>query len=143
MNFENSNQQPSGWWRWLFLPFAAIIGASLGAIALTLLQWFGMKMQGGFSTDGWYFLYVLPVLSAAAFGWLYVLITLNVAPKGKVIAAVFMTTILGVLSLLAGIFMWLNPNEGLGSSIQATVSSIATMVAAITAIVNYKDEYGS
>ena len=131
----------SQWWRWPLLPFAAIIGGTLGAFLLVLLQWFGMKMQGGFSEDGWYFRYILPIVSAAAFGWLYVLITLNVAPKGKVIAAVVMTTVLGVLTCFGLLLTWLNPNQGTAAAVQSTVGSIASVVAAIATIVSSKDEY--
>jgi len=141
MNLDDSSDEPSGWWRWPLLPFAAIIGAMIGAALLTLLQWFGMKMQGGFSTDGWYFLYVLPVISSIVFGWLYVLITLNVAPKGKVIAAIVMTTVLGVLIAFSLFFVWAYPDEEIGSTIQTTIGSLATIIAAIVSIVNYKDEY--
>jgi hypothetical protein len=143
MDSEYTSKEPSGWWKWPLLPFASIIGAMIGAMLLTLLQWFGMKMQGGFSEDGWYFLYVLPVISSIAFGWLFVLITLNVAPRGKVIAAIVMTTILGVIIVFSLIFIWLNPVEGIGSAIQSTVGSIATMISAIVSIVNYREEYSS
>lgn len=129
------------WWRWPLLPFAAILGGMLGAFLLTLLGWFGMKMQGGFSEDGWYFRYILPITSSAIFGWFYVLITLNVAPKGKVIASVVMTTVLGVLTCIGLLFVWLNPHREIAAAIQSTVGSIASVVAAISAIVASKDEY--
>ena len=91
------------------MPFAAFIGAALAAVAFTLLQWLGMKVSGGFSEDGWYYRFILPAISAGFFGYFYVLITLKVAPRGKVISAVVMTTILGVFSLLGLVAMWSEP----------------------------------
>ena len=141
MQNQRSNGKWSGWWRWPLLPLAATIGATLAAVALTLLQWFAMGLGGTYPTDGWYFLFVMPALSAAVFGWLFILITFIVAPRGKVIAAIVMTALLGVLSLFAGIFIWLNPNDAPGPSIQASVSSIATMVSAYACIVTRKGKY--
>ncbi|ADO00843.1 hypothetical protein Gbem_4143 [Citrifermentans bemidjiense Bem] len=140
---ENGSElsRSSQWWRWPILPLAAVLGALVGAFLLTLLQWIGMKMQGGFREDGWYFRYILPVISSAVFGWLYALITLNVAPRGKVIASVVMTTILGVLALLGLIFTWFYKLDDIGTAVQSTVGSIASLVAAIATIVSLKDEY--
>lgn len=137
MNYENPQRSSCQWWIWPLLPFAAVIGASIGAFLLTLMQWFGMKMQGGFSEDGWYFLYILPVISSAVFGWLYAYITLYLAPKGKVVTASVMVTVLGVISAM---FMWLNSHRELGEAIQASLGSITTMIAAIATIVTQKDD---
>ena len=51
MEIDSISSESSKWWRWPLLPFAAFIGAILGAFLLTLFQWFGMKMQGGYSED--------------------------------------------------------------------------------------------
>jgi hypothetical protein len=100
-----------------------------------------MKLSGGYSEDGWYFRYILPVFSSALFGYLYVFITLNVAPRGKVISAVVMTTILGVFTVLVILLAWAAPSEGIGNAVQSTVGAIASMIAAIATIVNVKHEY--
>ncbi|WP_237067153.1 hypothetical protein [Microbulbifer guangxiensis] len=135
--------QPSSsrWWIWPLLPFAAFIGATIGAFLLTLMQWFGLKMQGGFQEDGWYYLYILPVISSAAFGWLYALITLHLAPRGKLITASVMVTALGVLIVIGLLFEWLNQDRSVGHSIQMTIGSIATLSAAIATIVTERDEF--
>ncbi|ENM5891519.1 hypothetical protein E5115_004029, partial [Vibrio mimicus] len=80
INEQSDEKRSSKWWIWPLLPFASIIGAALGAFLLVLIQWFGMKVQGGFREDGWYFLYIMPVLSSAIFGWLFSYITLYLAP---------------------------------------------------------------
>lgn len=123
------------------MPFASLLGAMVGTFLIGLLQWFSMKMHGGFSTDGWYFMYVMPVISSAVFGWLYVLITLNVAPKGKFITAIVMVTVLVVLGIIGQIFSWANPYNTIGYSTQGTLSILATTLSSIISLVSYRDEY--
>lgn len=141
MSYGSDISNSSGWWRWALLPFASFLGAMAGTFLIGLFQWFGMKMQGGFSTDGWYFMYVMPVISSAVFGWLYVLITLNVAPKGKFITAVVMVTVLVVLGIIGQIFSWANPSNTIGYSTQGTIGTLTTIVSAIMSLVSYRDEY--
>ncbi|QSX34480.1 hypothetical protein JYB87_04310 [Shewanella avicenniae] len=141
MNYPEPQDQSSRWWLWPLLPFAAFIGAGIGAFLLTLFQWFGLKMQGGFSEDGWYFLYILPIISSAAFGWLFAYITLYLAPKGKVIAASVLVAILGAFSVFGLLFMWLSPQREVAEAVQATISSVATVSAAIATIVTQKNEF--
>lgn len=141
MDNDPTSTGHSGWWRWPLMPFASFIGATLGAILFTLFQWFGMKLSGGYSEDGWYYLYILPVISSGIFGWLYVLITITVAPKGKIISAIIMTTIFGVLLVLASLYSWIDPHREFGYAFQSTISGITSLIAAIASIVNYKDEY--
>jgi hypothetical protein len=129
------------WWRWPLLPFASFIGALAGAMLLTVIQWLGMKWQGGYSEDGWYYRYLLPIFSSALFGWLFALIALNVAPSAKVMAAVVMTTVLGVLFAVGLLFVWVNPRNEIASAIQSTVGAVASVAAAISTIVSNKDDY--
>ncbi len=135
------NNSSSKWWLWPILPFASVIGATLGAFFLALIQWIGMKMQGGFREDGWYFLYVMPVFSSAIFGWLFSYITLYLAPKGKVITATIMVTILGVILSFSTFILWANPYKELGETIQASIGSVVTMIVAISTIVSQKDDF--
>jgi hypothetical protein len=133
--------QKSQWWRWPLLPFAVVAGALAGAFALTVVQWLGMKWQGGYSEDGWYYRYVLPVVSSAFFGWLYALIALNVAPNAKILASVVMTTILGVISAIGLLSVWSDHRKSLAEAIQSTIGSIASLTAAIVTIVSSRDDY--
>lgn len=141
MENPSLKNQLSGWLRWLLMPFAAFIGGSVGAFLLAFLQWVGLKMHGGFSEDGWYFIYILPIVCSVTFGWLYVLITLNIAPHGKFIAGVVMTTILGVITAFGIVFLWSGPRNDTVEVVQSTLGSIASMVAAIVSLVSLKDEY--
>jgi len=131
MNAEAQTDGSNQWWRWVVLPFATIIGSAIGTFLISLLQWFGMKMQGGFSEDGWYFLYIMPVISSAVFGWLYAYIACEIAPKGKVVAGTVMVTVLGFIAVLGLLITWMRPDKSIGESIQITLGSIATMVAAV------------
>ncbi len=136
---ESSISQSSTWWRWLVLPFACVVGSLIGAMLVGLFQWFFMKILGGFSEDGWYFLYILPTITSAAFGYLWVSISYYVAPKGKRITAIVMTTLLVTLLVLVTLFSLFNPNYGTGDKVQSVLGAIATVATAIYAIVDFND----
>jgi uncharacterized membrane-anchored protein len=134
-------KQSSQWWRWPLLPFAAIGGGLLGSFCFVMLQWLIMKFQGDFHEDGWWYNYILPLLSSAVFGWLYVYITFTVAPKGKVIAGVVMTTLLGVITVVSiGVF-WYAKHVPLAYSIQQTVGVLVSFSAAIVGLIQLKNEH--
>lgn len=128
------SKQPYQWWRWPLMPVAAVAGAVLGTIAMGLLMWLGMKLQGGYSEDGWYFRYIMPLFTSGLFGYLYAKISYTVAPSGKLIAGVVMVTVLGILTALSAILGWVMPSYSTGQAIQATVASIATMIGAVIAL---------
>jgi hypothetical protein len=129
------------WWRWPLLPFAAIAGALAGSIIAILFLWFGMKLQGGFSEDGWYFRYVMPVISSAIFGYLYTHRSCEMAPRGKVIAGTVMVTILGLFGLLSFVLAWAIPDYSVGQAIQTTVGTVATMIAAVSTLMEGASKY--
>jgi hypothetical protein len=138
---EPERSQPSEWWRWPLLPFAAVLGAVLGAMLFGMVQWFGMKMQGGYSEDGWMYRYVMPVLISGAFGWLYAWIACEVAPRGKVIAGVVMTTILFLLAAGSVMLAWVTSGYGIGDTIQATIGCVVSLVAAIVALIQAHEKH--
>jgi uncharacterized membrane-anchored protein len=122
------------------MPFAAFFGAAIGAFLFGLLQWFGMKLHGGFSEDGWMYRYILPVFAAGAFGWLYAWISCAVAPRGKVVAGTVMATILVVLGVVNIALAWLLPRYSVGEATQITVGMVASSVAAVVALVQAHGE---
>lgn len=130
----------SQWWRWPLLPFASFLGGAIGASLLTLFMWFGMKMSGGYTEDGWYYRYIMPLFSAGAFGYLTAIIAAYVAPKGKLIAGTVIVTILGIVVLIGAVLYWLLDKYSLGESIQATVGAIATMIGSVAALIQVHDE---
>lgn len=138
---EASSSTTSNWWRWPILPFASFLGAALGASFFLLLQWGIAKVRGDFSEDGWYFVYILPMLSSAVFGYLLVFITLYIAPKGKVIAAAIMLIVLCMILLTGQIFMWSNPYILFNETLKAFIQSLITIIAAVCSIIFDKDRF--
>ena len=125
--------------RWIALPFATIIGSLLGCVILVLLQWFSMKMFANVSEDGWYARYVMPFLSSVFFGYFFAIISLEVAPRSKVIAATVMVTLLGVISLFSLLLAWKMQNtHGFGYFIEVLFGAVGAMFAAISTLVDYK-----
>lgn len=126
--------------RWIALPFAAFIGALAGSILLGAFQWLSLKMYGGMSEDGWYFTYLLPFFSSIAFGYLFTIISLQVAPESKVIATTVMVTLLGVMNLIILFLGWkMQISDDFGYFIKLILAIVGTMVAAISALVNHKE----
>lgn len=122
------------WWRWPIMPFAAVGGATAGSVALGLVTWVGMKMQGGYAEDGWFYRFVLPVMLSGAFGYIYAKIAYHVAPSGKMVAAIVMVTLLGLLVIASTVLGWILPAIGTADAIRATVATIATIVGALIAL---------
>lgn len=128
------SQEVYQWWRWPLMPLAALAGAILGTLAVALIMWIGMKFQGGYSEDGWYFRYILPLFTSGVFGYIYAKISYEVAPSGKLIAGIVMVTLLGILALVSTVLAWVIPSYSVGEAIQSTVGSLAMMIGAILAL---------
>lgn len=140
-NLPNNNfsANSSTWWRWPLMPFACVIGSILGAIAMGFIQWFGMKMSGGYSEDGWYFLYILPIITSATLGYLWVKISFYVAPSGKKTTAIIMTVLLAAILIFATALSLVNPNYSTSENAQSILGGIAMMLASICAIINLEN----
>jgi phosphoglycerol transferase MdoB-like AlkP superfamily enzyme len=138
-NNKNINSSPPKWWRWPLIPFACVIGSVLGAMAMGLIQWFGMKMSGGYSEDGWYFLYILPIITSATLGYLWVKISFYVAPSGKKTTAIIMTALLAAILILVTALSLINPNYSASENAQSILGGIAMMLASICAIINLEN----
>ena len=125
------------------MPIAAIAGGVVGSALFALIQWFGLKMQGGFSEDGWMYQYIVPTMTAAAFGWLFVYISCQVAPRGKVIAGTVMTTLLVLLGVLNLFLVWGLQRYGTDEAVRLTIGSVVTSIAGIVALVHAHSEHSS
>ena len=134
-----NNTSNSTWWRWILIFPACVVGSILGALAMGVIQWLGMKFTGGYSEDGWYFRYILPVITSATFGYLWVEITCQVAPRAKKISAIVTTTVLLTTLILATIFSLTNVNHSLGEKIQSVLGGVAMAITAIITILEYKE----
>ncbi len=139
-NLNSDSNSSSAWWRWPLIPFACVLGSILGATLMGLFQWFSMKMAGGYNQDGWYFIYILPIITSATFGYLWVKIANYVAPRGKIVTAVIMTTLLATLLVLTIIFSLYNPSYGISEKLQSVLGGIAMLMASILTIIALNNE---
>lgn len=129
-----SENQPSQWWRWPLMPFASVAGGLTGAALVFLIQWIGIK-KAGFATDGWLVLYVLPTMSSAAFGWVYVFVSYAVAPRWKFVSGVIMTAVL-CIACAAKAYTALSHHYGdLSNSIQPILASLFMAAAAVLSLI--------
>jgi hypothetical protein len=133
----------SDWWRWIALPFAAILGSILGSAAFMVVQWFGMKMEGGYTEDGWYYKYILPTFAYGIFGWLFTFISFHVAPRGRFIAAVVMTTLFVAFCALCILFELTvpNPDRTTARTVQSVVGCIVGAIASIITAITLHNEH--
>ena len=122
------------------IPFASVLGGLAGSAILQLLNWLSLKFYGGFSPDGWMMLYVLPIMSCAAFGFIYTWIACSMAPRAKFITGVVMISVLGVVSVTCIIVFWWSPAFSVGRAIFETLKAIAWMVAAMVAFSDFYDK---
>lgn len=122
------------------MPIAAFLGAMLFSALLLLMQWTAMKMRGGFSEDGWYYLYILPIIQSAVFGYSYARISCWVAPSGKLVAGIVMVTVLLLLASAILILTWLLPDMPLGESVRSTIGVGALGIASVVGLLAAKDE---
>lgn len=140
MQNQPQSSVASGWWRWPLVPIAALAGGALASFLFRLIQWLGMKMDGGVTEDGWMFKYILPVIASAVFGWFYIMISCAVAPRGKVITGTVMAAILFLLSATSVVIAWLAPRYQIGDALQITIGCIAGIFAAIFALIEVKND---
>lgn len=121
------------------MPLATILGASLGSIVIGGLNWLGMKMNG-VNPDGWWPLFVQPVMVFGVFGFLWGLIAYSMSPSSKVIAASVMTTILGMLCLISILMVFNDQVLPTGNKVRTTIAVLASLVGAISGVVNCHNE---
>lgn len=122
--------------RWIALPFAAFLGAPVGGFLLAMFWWLPQKFLGGWNENGACFQYLLPCLSSAACGGFFVAISMMVAPRGKAVTAVVMTTTLCVLLILGHILFLVLVIETTGTKVFATVQLAVLLVSAVVTLIN-------
>lgn len=125
------NKRWTEWMRWIALPFASFVGGTLGALAFQVVQWLSMKFKGGFAEDGWYYLYLLPILATATFGYLFTVISYLVAPRAKFRATVVMIVLLAVvfafMIAFAWIGVWMGASNGPVRAVKLTVEGLVAL----------------
>jgi hypothetical protein len=140
MHSTDSDQTKHHWLRWIALPFAAFLGAPAGAFLVTMLWWLPQKFLGGWNEEGACFQYILPCVSSGFCGGFFVAISMYVAPRGKAVAALVMTTALCVLLLLGHALLLIYGIETVGVKIFASIQLVVLIVSAIATLANlYND----
>jgi hypothetical protein len=121
-------------------PHTAPVGALVGSILLGILQWFGMKMTGGYYEDGWYYLYIMPLITSGVFGWLWCMIASYIAPQGKTITGTIMATVLAMLGLFLVFASFAQLERTVGERIQLILASIAMLIGSIIAVIQTHEQ---
>lgn len=121
-----------GWWRWPLVPIASIVGAFLGSAVFVVVQWLSMKFSGNYNESGWYFQYIVPLLRDGLYGFLTVYFGCLVAPRGKLIVGVVLTTLIAVV-FFGMLFLKLNGMSditiiGLISGVVVTIGGIIGVI---------------
>jgi len=91
------------WWRWLLMPIAALLSASVVSILVALAILVGLKLFGTGEPDGWS-LYLVTGASRGAFGYVLALVAYSVSPSRKLAAgyvAIFLMVTFFVAAVLA------------------------------------------
>jgi hypothetical protein len=64
------------WWRWPLMPIASLLGATIASGLLNVVVFFGFMILSGRQPDGWFLLYVVPLLSYGIFGYVVALVAI-------------------------------------------------------------------
>ena len=123
-----------GWWRWPLIPFAAVGGACIAALAVNMAVLFGGRMMVGGYEQSAFNVYVLPLIQFAFFGYCWAGLACLVAPKGKAMVGAVMTGLLGLLYVFAGFCVVLNPGIAMGTKLYYGAGVLLTFAAASGAV---------
>ena len=119
------------------MPFAAIVGGFLGACLIHFAALLILKQFGRLTDNDLFYDYIYHALDYITFGWLFVYFTYHVAPRHKTIAAVVMTTLLGVFNLAIIILaLGFFHNEPHFSKEWISLCAAASQIAAIFTVMN-------
>lgn len=129
-SIDEEPRQQNLWWRWLLVPIVPPIAAAAAFLLIGTWNWIDMKMRGGYHADGWFAMYIMPMFQhgAAAGAWSYS--AGGVAPRGKVITAAVMATILCVLVALVLLLGFIAPNPAIDRFF-LVISGIAILIGSI------------
>lgn len=130
------------WWRWLLIPIAAPVSAIFVVAAVAGIQYLFAKIHGGIRSDGWYWLFVMPAINLASLSYTATLVTGLLAPTGKTIAAVVITTVLSTIALMQPIFYFSFDlhDSSLTEHIQVIVTTLAIIIGGILGVCHIHDE---
>jgi hypothetical protein len=136
---ESKSKAQAQWWRWPLIPIAAALGAIAAALLMAGFQWLSLKFMGG-GTDGWFFRYLVPLMSAGAFGWAFIRASCEVAPRGKFITGVVMVTILTLYNIALSVYFLLRSASGWGDTLTAVLWGVVATVVGIITLMQFRAE---
>ncbi|WP_432798271.1 hypothetical protein [Poriferisphaera sp. WC338] len=123
-----------GWWRWPLVPVATIGGASVALLVLEVVVLYGCRWLGVVGETGFGYVHATTLMQYAFFGFCWAGIACLVAPKGKAIAGMVMTGVLGVLYLFAGFWVTIDPDVAVSLKLFFGLSVLVTLGAAMIAV---------
>jgi hypothetical protein len=126
-------QRRSDWWRWPLVPVASIAGASLAVAIVFVFHWIMVISEANW-VELLLYPFVTPIVASGIFGFFWSSIAYLIAPRGKLIAAVVMTIILGFLLALASIRA-LNDSGDILDKVKFIVTAIIAMITSICGLV--------
>ena len=125
------------------MPVAPPIAGLVGGAAFHLMQWLGMKMTGGYSEDGWIFLYFMPLVTAGIVGWAYSWSAALIAPSAQFRASLTMTALLFSFAVFACFVATVGPEHSRFEAVSVVLMSIAAVVGSLVGLTGIKKAYSS
>ncbi|ERS89320.1 hypothetical protein Q667_12565 [Marinobacter sp. C1S70] len=131
------------WWRWPFVVILPPVVALAAAFIFHWIQWFGMKMQGGYSEDGWMVLYIAPLFTAAILGWSYAWVAALTAPSAKFPASVVMSMLLAAMGGVASVAAIVGEQYPAYQAVSVSLMTFAGVCGLVGALVQIKKHGGT
>jgi len=143
MSQTESKVERYQWWRWPFVVILPPVVALVASFVFHWVQWFGMKMQGGYSEDGWMVLYIAPLFTAAILGWSYAWVAALTAPSAKFPASLVMSTLLATLGGVASVVAIVGDRFPTQQAVSVSLMTFAAVCGLIGALVQIKKNGGN
>lgn len=121
------------------MPIAAFGAALITSYLMGFFQYLGLKMYGGFQEDGLMLLYIAPMLSCAAFGYVFAYIAYKVSPKAKLRTGITMSVVLLAAWGVLVVFGWNSPSFKTSQALTETFRLIGILIGTAMALVDKCD----
>lgn len=131
------------WWRWPFVLIVPPIVAFAAAFVFHWVQWFSMKMFGGYSEEGWIVIYIAPMFTAIMFGWFYAWVAALTAPSKKFPASVVMSIMLVALGAFASAVAIVGSEYPAYQAVSMSIMTLATVGGLVGALVQIRKNVGT
>lgn len=116
--------------RWVAVLPAAALSLCLAPVILYCLEWLSIKLNGSGNEDGWFLMYITPIMGNALGGYCYIKVATEIAPSFKKNTALILFII---LVLLCGITIF---NLTMRREYLKIIETIASLITATIAFVD-------